>query len=310
MPSQEMQAGEKLGQRLYKYIGDKLIQCRLIKIKNENHYVVKTTDGAKVNLNAQQYKSYTKLKEDGIVLITKVELDDSVPDIIVSFFRYKDLSKHVPYAVCRQNVYDVYSNTIENDGGAMYIGCSVSKDTCPKNIKFSIMRACNKILLADHIAVYYDDTIDSIMECLEGTGHMLEYDKTMGILYEGFIKGKVRGQCSSVRQLLVENHFIQDVYRGFKVLKTNFPISGNEKFYPEYFRYVEDIIKVQLVGPVITEFTRDIDITKIQDKYIILLDSDNKLFILSYTEGEYINRPYERLHDTSEVDALLNRLGK
>ena len=40
---------------------------------------------------------------------------------------------------------------------------------------------------------------------------------------------------------------------------------------------MEDIIKVQLVGPVITEFSRDIDLTKIEDQYIILLDSDKNV---------------------------------
>ena len=49
---------------------------------------------------------------------------------------------------------------------------------------------------------------------------------------------------------------------------------------------------------------------KIQDKYIILLDSDNKLFILSYAEGEYINRPYDAMQDTSEIDAFSDILGK
>lgn len=310
MANDNLLGKEKIGQRLYKYIGDRLVQCRLMRVKNSNSYVVKTGK-TNVTINYEQYKSYTKLREDGCIIISEVELSDGIPDIIVSFFRYKDMTKGVPYAVCRQNIYDVFTNTIENDGGAMYIGCSVSKTTCPENIKFAMMMACNKVISSHMIAVYYDDDLDNIMECLNGTGGMSRYNQVMEILNSGYIKDKVRGQCSSVKQLLAENHFIEDVYRGFKILKTNFSITGNEKFYPEFFKYIEDIIKVELIAPVITSFTRDIDLSKIKDKYILLLDADKKLFVVSYAEGNYVNRPYEALHDTTEVDMLLkNRRSK
>ena len=136
---------EKLGQKLYKFVGDKLILCRLIRVRNDNAFVVKDCrSGYEATLTRDQYRSYTKLREDGLVVFSSVELQDGVPDVIVSLFRTEDLAIGEPYAVCRQNLYDVFTNTIENDDGMMYIGCSISKDTCPENVDFRMLIGCNK----------------------------------------------------------------------------------------------------------------------------------------------------------------------
>lgn len=298
---------EKIGQKIYKYIGGTLIQCRLIRVKNDDCFVVETSNGSKINLTKDIYDSYLKLKENGLVVISKVMLENNIPDIIVSFFRNEDLPKGIPYAVCRHNVYDVFTNTIENDGGAMYIACSVSQDTCPDNMKFEMMLGCNSVEQSNLVAIYYDDDIDDIISLIKGTNGMKVYEATMKLLYDGFIKDKVRGTCSSVEQLLKENHFIEDIRRGLNVLSVNFKYEGNEKFLPEFIRHIEDIIKVQMINPVWVKYEGDVDLSKIQDKHLLILDKSKTLYIVSYREGEYVNRPYYEMGDTTEVDTL-NRL--
>lgn len=295
---------EKIGQKIYKYIGGILVLCRLVRVKNDDCFIVETTDGDRINLTKSVYESYTKLHENGIVIISEVILDNDIPDIMISFFRNVDLSKGMPYAICRHNVYDYFSNTIENDNKAMYIACSVSQDTCPPNVDFRMMLGCNGCTRSDLIAVYYDDDIDDILRLIKGSNNMKYYDAAMKTLYDGFIKDKVRGTCSSVEQLLKENHFIEDIHRGLNVLKVNFTYEGNEKFLPEFIRSIEDIIKVEMIAPVFVKYNYDVDINKIQDKHLLILDQSKTLYVVSYKEGEYVNRPYYEMGDTTEIDTL------
>ena len=293
-------AKEKIGQKLYKFVGDKLYQCRLIKVKNDNCFVVKTEDGSKVNLTKAQYSQYTKLREDGIVVLSTVELQDNVPDVIVSMFRQSDLAKGIPYCVCRNNIFDVFSNTIENDGGNMYIGCSISQDTCPENIDFLMLIGCNKMEYSEMLAIYYDDTLDDWMEMINKID---KFNYVLSVLKEGF-DAHTRGAVDSLRKLLEDNHFIDDVRRGFNIVTVNFKYE--KKFEVEFTRAVEDIIKREMIAPVWVPFTREIDLKKISDKYILVIDSNNDMYVVSYVEGEYCNRPYLAMGDTTEVEAMRN----
>lgn len=290
---------EKLGQKIYKFVGDKLILCRLVRVKNDNAYVVKECNtGYEATLTKAQYKSYTKLREDGLVVFSAVELQDGVPDVIVSLFRNEDLAIGEPYAVCRQNLYDVFTNTVENDGGMMYIGCSISKDTCPENVDFKMLIGCNKVTRSDMVAIYYDDDMDDILSMVKSK----PYDEVLAILNKGFIQNKVRGSVSTLEELLKSNHFIDDVYRGFNIVNVNFKYEEFAKV--ECTRAIEDIIKREMIAPVWAKYERDIDLSKIADSYILVLDNTKTLYVVSYTPGEYSNRPYLELGDTTEVDAF------
>lgn len=290
---------QKLGQKLYKFVGDKLIMCRLMRVKNDNAYVVEDCSSKyRATLSKVQYDSYTKLREDAVVVFSSVELQDGVPDIIVSVFRQKDLKIGEPYAVCRQNLYDVFTNTIENDDGMMYIGCSISKDTCPENVDFKMLLGCNKVTHSDMVAIYYDDDIDDILSLVKTK----PYDEVLEYLNKGFMENKVRGSVPTLEELLKNNHFIEDIYRGFNIVSVNFKY---EDFaIRECTRAIEDIIKREMIGPVWVKYERDIDLAKIQDEHILVLDNSKTLYVVSYTPGEYSNRPYLELGDTTEVDAF------
>lgn len=294
---------EKLGQKIYKFNGDELIVKRLIKVKNSDAFVIGDEDCSNpTTITNAEYRSYTKLREDAVVIFSIVELQDGVPDVIVSLFRDKDIKANMPYAVCRQNLFDVFSNSIENDGGMMYIGCSISQDTCPENVDFRMLIGCNKVNRSDMVAIYMEDNIDVILSLVKSK----PYDETLAILHKGFSESKTRGSVSTLRELLVENRFIDDVYRGFNIIKVNFTYDGNEQFLPEFTAAIEDIIKREMLYPVWVKWTKEIDIKSIQDEHLLVLDETNTLYIVSYKPGDYINRPYAAMNDMTEVEALRN----
>lgn len=286
-----------VGTRYYRYVNDRPIQIRLLRIKNDNCYVVESY-GQRFNMTKAEFKTYTKLHPDGYISFSVAMLEDGVKDVIAMFFRKQDMTQLFPFAVCRMNIYDMFTNAINNEEGIMYIGCSVNRDSCPPDVDFNLTRACNGTEKDDVVAVYIEDTLDSILHLINS----VPYDTVLYTLSVGYISDKTRGVCSSLKQLLEENHFMNDVYYGFKELPVQF------KYIPEVagdlIHAVEDVIKHEMINPVWTKFDRDIDLDKIEDKYLIIRDIEDSLFIVSYEEGEYVNRPYFAMGDTTEVDTL------
>lgn len=289
-----------VGTRYYRYVNDRPIQIRLLRIKNDNCYVVESY-GQRFNMTKAEFKTYTKLHPDGNISFSVAMLDDGVKDVITMFYRKQDIGQF-PFAVCRMNIYDLFTNAIRKEEDIMYIGCSVNRDSCPEDIDFNLTRACNGSVKDDVIAVYIEDTLDSILHLISSA----PYDDVLYMLSKGYMPDKTRGVCSSLKQLLAQNHFIDDVYYGFKELAVQF------KYIPEVaadlIHAVEDVIKHEMKNAVWTRFDRDIDLSKIEDEYVIVRDIEDNLFIVSYEEGDYVNRPYFAMNDTTELDALLSAI--
>lgn len=297
--TEEKKSRPLIGTRYYRYIDSQLIQIRLLRIKNDNCYVVES-NGARFNMTAVEFKTYEKLRPDGYVTFSVAQLEEGMKDVIVTFFRLKDITngQGLPYAVCRMNVFDMITNTLNNQEGIMYIGCSISQENCPKDVDFKMMLACNGVEKADTISVYIEDTLDDILHFV----NPMPYDDVLYILDQGYDKVKTRGVCKDLKELLSQNHFMDDVYYGFNELPVQF------KYVPEVagdlIHAVEDVIKHEMINPVWVKFDRDIDLNKIENKYLIIRDIENSLFIVSYEEGNYINRPYFNMDDTSEYETL------
>lgn len=288
-----------VGTKYYKFLGDDLIMIRLLRVKNDNAFVV-DANGTRYTMDKNEFSSYRKLNPDGYVGFCIADQEDGVQDVIVSFHRRKDLNtkKQLPFAVCRMNVYDLFSNILNQEEGVMYIGCSVSQESCPSDVEFPIMLACNGMRNMSLTACYIEDTIDDILKLVNSA----PYDGVLYTLWSGYDKEKTRGVCKDLRELLVSNGFINDVYRGFNELKVGFDYVP--ELAGELIHAVEDIVKHQMLDPIWVEFNRDIDLGKIKDNYIIIRDASNHLWVVSYKMGSYVNRPYFAMEDHTEFDKL------
>lgn len=125
-------------------------------------------------MDKNEFSSYRKLNPDGYIgfSIVDMEEDEDVQDVVVTFHRRKNLSteKQLPFAVCRMNIYDLFTNAIkpEKDKDVTYLGCSVSQDSCPADIEFPTLLAYDDIRSMILTACYIEDTIDDILK-LEST---------------------------------------------------------------------------------------------------------------------------------------------
>lgn len=308
METEELKEARPLpGTRYYRYLNDQLIEIRLKKIKNDNCYVVEIAGGIEFKMSKAEFKTYTKLMPDGYTSFVVGVLEDGVKDVIVTFHRKQDITtkEQIPFATCRMNIYDIFTNTINKEEGVMYIGCSVNIDSCPSDIDYHRLRICNGFEASTIVSTYIEDTLDDILRYV----NPLPYNDVLYVLNLGYNSPqntiKTRGVCKDLRMLLTQNHFIDDVYYGFKELKVQFEYI--EEIGNQFIPAIEDVIKHEMINPVWVPFSRDIDLSKIEDSYLIIRDSANKLYIVSYKEGEYINRPYfNDMDDHTEYEVLKN----
>lgn len=280
-----------------------LVVLRLKRIKNDNLYIMLDKDNNEIRLNREEFGKYIKLNQDGFVTFSRVALEQGIEDVIVSLHRKEDLSStNTPYAVCRQNIFDIFTNQINRDENMMYVGVSVSKDTCPVDVDYNITLACNGVLESDIVNIYLDDSLEDIMRFV----NPVNYDSVLRRLYDDIGNSKtVSGYCKSLEELLIENDFMQDFHRAFKVIELKSVIKDNN-INIEQLYMLWDILKSKISNVFTIPYGKDIDLTKIERDYSLVCDNSNKVYILAYDKGEYVNPSYAKLEDKRDAKAMLD----
>ena len=290
-----------LGDKFYKYIEeeDRIEIVRIIKMKNTETFIIEredTKDKFKINRD-RLLSEFTRLKSDGFISFAIVNLQDNLKDVIVSLYRSKDIDNKValPYAACRQNIFDLFSSQIKREGvnnDVTYIGISVSVDTIPEDTPYEMVLSCNGIIENTMVSVYIDDTLDSILSMIRES----KYDLVLKTLNNRLSDPKIVGSCESLRDLLIYNNFMYDFHKGFNIVKVPFKVEILESYeiLPEQRIYLENDLKVEIFRTYILKYDKEINLNKIEREYILISDIDDKLYILAYDKGKYINRVYQQ----------------
>lgn len=298
-----------VGDKFYRVLEDDSIEIvRIKRIKNQNTFVCLDKDNKDIKLTDKQLEEYVKLKPDGFLTLSIVELQDKIKDVIVSVHRRKDVEEHnspIPYAVCRQNVYDVFTNAINRDNTKTYVGCSVSIDTVPADIDYKMFLACNSIVHSIIISIYLDDKFNEIISLIQKKSR---YDEILSILSNGIMNSNVYGYCPTLEQLLKENRFMFDFHKAFNIDEVDFEVQTENEYelIPEQRIYLEDMLKEEMFQTYVIKYDKEIDINKIQRSHIIVSDKNEQLYIIAYDKGEYINRTYrDNIKDKRDAVTLL-----
>lgn len=290
-----------LGDKFYKYIEeeDRIEIVRIIKMKNTETFIIEredTKDKFKINRD-RLLSEFTRLKSDGFISFAIVNLQDNLKDVIVSLYRSKDIDNKValPYAACRQNIFDLFSSQIKREGinsDVTYIGISVSVDTIPEDTPYEMVLSCNGIIENTMVSVYIDDTLDSILSMIRES----KYDLVLKTLNNRLSDPKIVGSCESLRDLLIYNNFMYDFHKGFNIVKVPFKVEILESYeiLPEQRIYLENDLKVEIFRTYVLKYDKEINLNKIKREYILISDIDDKLYILAYDKGKYINRVYQQ----------------
>ena len=295
-----------LGDKFYKYIEEKdeIEIIRIKKIQNENLFsYIKDGETHKIS-KEQLLNEYTRLKPDGILAFTIVNLENKLKDVIVALYRTKDLNNgiSIPYCACRQNIFDMFTNQVQK-GKTMYVGVSVSQETMPDDTPFEIVLACNGIDYMNQVSVYLDDTLEQILSFVNKS----KFDLTLTNIHNNVTNNDIKGYCTTLNQLLTENDFMYDFLRAYNIIRVNFAIDKEQTELDPFRReYVEGLIKEEMFKTYVVKYDKEIDLNKIERSHIIVSDKNKEIFIIAYDKGEYINREYARnIKDKRDAVALL-----
>lgn len=293
-----------VGSKYYKYLEDgQLEMVRLEKIKNQDSYIVREESGTKLTLTRNEILEYTKLNPAGYITFALVALDGNMADVVVTLHRKEDIDKgdNVPYCACRQNIFDLFTNQLERNEKINHIGVSVSKDTCPADVKYEIVLACNGVIKMTIVNIYMDDTLEEILSYVP----TVAFDEALKKLSNMMDKDTVQGSCTSVHELLKSNNFMDDFFRAYNIHYMPYIIMNNV-LAPVHYIYIESILKHEVLNGMIVKYDYDIDIKSIESNHIIVSDPLGNLYIVAYVKGAYVNREYEALDDKSDRDILVD----
>jgi hypothetical protein len=164
----------------------------------------------------------------------------------------------------------------------------------------------DSLISSNTINLYYNDTIDNILECIDEK----EYDKVLlsifkrhadhinnpFIIDDDNIKSH-NGWCKTIRQLLEENNFQNDIDNLFNIVAIDGDIEANSvigeddvlHFNPDlraFFCYIEKIPAIDVVA---IPYWHDIDMADFNNKNYIFIRDSRRLYICCYRlEGQYL----------------------
>ena len=287
-----------VGDRFYKeFSDDDKEDFRIVKIKNENTFRIKYTNGELDTITRDVIeKEYVRLIPDGliamnIVNVGKVRPEDKeeLKDVIVAIYITEDLDNGVnlPFAVCRQSIEDLFTKQINTNPYVQYAGMSMNQNNVPAGCDFIMILACNSIAYSVGCSVYLDDTLEDIL----GLINTKKFDDVLSSMHAK-IAPNVFGYYPTVKELLVNNDFMFDFRQAFNIEKVYFTMKVNEEDYSmdlEQLKVLENIVHFIMEEPYVIPFSRDINLDDIKRSYLLVSDEKDNIYIVIYDKGEYKN---------------------
>lgn len=296
---------------------------RIIGLKEFNDKIIVQNEetGSTFTLTYQTLKKdYIPLEPMGFITINAVWMGTDITsrskDVVVmvhDMFRYTKLNDRIPSIICRQSINDFFYDTIRSDLDQEVVGVCVTRESCPANIQFPQLLGCNGVIETHFVNYYRDDTLDSIMECVDTNffdpimeENFMAHMKNFGL--ETFVSDKMRhhnGWCRTLKTLLHENAFITDFdeIRGIQALDFNLAdhIIISERDAPGH---LDDIVRVfmsktyriMIKDTFVIPFDYDIDMAKFNNEsYIFFRDIMDTTYLVVYTlAGEFLEDELEK----------------
>ena len=244
-------------------------------------------DGEIKKMTFKEARSYNILAPDGLLLFcTPKVADDTDVAVVLTQFPKSGISMKTnecePYAICRQLAVDVFS-TIAN-GGNMAYGISVSIDTCPSNLDFKIFFDNENIGYKKNVAVYLDDTLDTILNLVD----QHKFDSILESLHNKY-HAIFGGFSKRLKELLEENKFMYDFRRCFDILEVPFSIDGSIDFLSDInTQYLMSTLGIQIIDTYMVKYSKEIDTREFNREYILVTsaaDNHDSVYIVCFDKA-------------------------
>lgn len=269
---------------------------RILKVDQKKNTVRYLSDEKKETMTIEELDTYKALRADGIIMFSIVNVSE-VQDVIVALSKFPN-ETGLPYAVCRQSIFDFFSNNTTKYDDRIYTGVSVSQDTCPANIDFKQVMSCNGVEYNKPVAIYLDDTLDDILSLFRHE----RFDKVLSEL-EATSKANLQhqnklilGYNKSLRELMTANNFMYDFRKCFGIMEVPDKVDEeSEALSPVNILYLENELKVNIMETYLVKYTREIDLRSIKRNYVLVssaAENFSSVYIVGYdkADGEYVRR--------------------
>lgn len=287
------------GSKFFRFVNDQLEMIRVYKVDDKKQQVrYFTAEKEKKSMSVDYLlNNYKRLAPDGMIIVSVV-MTGEVRDVIIALKNLRTNVGNLPDVVCRQGIYDVFSHITNRDENTIYVGISMSQDSCPADINFQDTLACTSKKDDSElpIFVYLDDSLDEILSLFSHK----RYDdaiKECSLSLKGSIKDKnIIGTTMGLRELLEYNNFMYDFRRCFKIMELPFHIDAEtEGLSQENILYMEKELQVNIMETYVMEYSREIDLKSIKRDYMLVVsaaDKFDKVYICGYdtTDTKYVQR--------------------
>lgn len=314
-----------LGTRYFKYEDDDIEVLTVVKNKDSNNIELRDKNDKSVVLNYHDLVTkYTKLNPDAIINFNIVKIQD-MNDVIVTVFRNHELLRHdnIPYSICRQNITDFFANSLSPEMN--YCGVNVTKDSLPEGVDMQQLTACDELESYISVSYYLGDTLNKILSYFK---HKL-YDNILYTLFMQHARYKAKesisstmymkyaesqssldGYCKTLRNLLVYNNFIYDLYRGFDIYPLDIDLSEDDEscLSLNNLEIIERLLCKNIVkganGSIVIKYDKDIDLDNIQQTYILVCDKNDNLYVVIYKSFGKYHIPVEKVESPENIELM------
>ena len=233
---------------------------------------------------AELQSEYTAILPDGVMMFNIVSMNKELKDVVVTLSRL-DALRELPYAVCRQYIYDYFSNVGET-AECFSMGMSVSRDTVDAGvaeIPLAQTLMCAGIKSSFAVAVYLDDTLDGILHLFSNRKYnnvLASLKESQEALYAG--QGRcVQGYCPTLAELLQSKGFMADFRRCFRVAELPHPVGADATtLSAENIAYLQQGLQAAVSDVRVQRYSRDIDLGSIERSCLLAASAAEDLAVV------------------------------
>lgn len=286
---------------------------RITRVYNPEKVRITDEEGNTSKKSLQDIKDagFQILESVGAITFSIVDIGKN-RDVVVTLLRRTDamMGLNVPCVICRQSVTDFFYSVLSQEYDHGRVGVSASEKTCPSNIPYGDLLICDGIVISNMVQVYYNDTMDSVLDCIS----VVKYNDVLRELYDKHVeasknpilkfKNSDKGWCTTLQLLLMENNFWIDVDQAFNITDVDFDIKnyiiekedeagrGYHSLTNDALRFFSSTFQLNMVDCIITEYDYDIDLGEYRNEcYVMIRDMTEKLYLMVYrVEGTYLEQ--------------------
>ena len=275
------------GSKYFRYIDDELEIIRVFRVKQSAKKVKYWTSDHEVKtMSFDELEDWTMLSADGIINSIIVKSGD-YSDVIVTLSKLPN-ETGMPQVICRQGILDIFTDKMKKNMNVSYIGASVSQETCPAEIEFTYLLACDSIVENFPTVVYLDDTFEDIISLISSDRiDKVLANRAMTISRVDMARdSKTLGSCSTLRELLESNKFIYDFRKCFSIIEVPFSIDpDSDELDDQNTDYLGNAIGTFITETYMIPYSKEINLKNFNRDYVLIssaADNYNKIYIVGY----------------------------